>query len=94
MPFEKEKPAGGVTDSPGESVVFRVDQKWVQIRERREAGFPAPLQIFVFFGVFGGRSRTRTYDPLIKSQLLYHLSYAPVPSRSGEGPLAVSRAPL
>jgi hypothetical protein len=27
---------------------------------------------------FGGRSRTRTYDPLIKSQLLYHLSYAPV----------------
>jgi hypothetical protein len=25
----------------------------------------------------GGRSRTRTYDPLIKSQLLYHLSYAP-----------------
>ena len=26
---------------------------------------------------FGGRSRTRTYDPLIKSQLLYHLSYAP-----------------
>jgi glutathione S-transferase len=27
----------------------------------------------------GGRSRTRTYDPLIKSQLLYHLSYAPVP---------------
>ena len=28
--------------------------------------------------IFGGRSRTRTYDPLIKSQLLYHLSYAPV----------------
>ncbi len=28
-------------------------------------------------GKFGGRSRTRTYDPLIKSQLLYHLSYAP-----------------
>ena len=25
----------------------------------------------------GGRSRTRTYDPLIKSQLLYRLSYAP-----------------
>ena len=25
----------------------------------------------------GGRSRTRTYDPLIKSQLLYQLSYAP-----------------
>jgi hypothetical protein len=27
--------------------------------------------------MIGGRSRTRTYDPLIKSQLLYHLSYAP-----------------
>jgi hypothetical protein len=29
-------------------------------------------------GKDGGRSRTRTYDPLIKSQLLYHLSYAPI----------------
>jgi hypothetical protein len=27
--------------------------------------------------VNGGRSRDRTYDPLIKSQLLYQLSYAP-----------------
>src|SRR5690606_12186744 len=27
---------------------------------------------------FGGCTRTRTLDPLIKSQLLYHLSYAPV----------------
>jgi hypothetical protein len=27
--------------------------------------------------ISGGRSRTRTYDPLIKSQLLYQLSYAP-----------------
>jgi hypothetical protein len=25
----------------------------------------------------GGRRRTRTFDPLIKSQLLYQLSYAP-----------------
>src|SRR5262245_3288222 len=32
----------------------------------------------------GGRTRTRTLDPLIKSQLLYQLSYAP-------GPAAVSR---
>ncbi len=29
----------------------------------------------------GGRSRVRTYDPLIKSQLLYQLSYAPMPDR-------------
>ena len=27
--------------------------------------------------MFGGRTRTRTLDPLIKSQLLYQLSYAP-----------------
>jgi hypothetical protein len=26
---------------------------------------------------FGGCTRARTLDPLIKSQLLYHLSYAP-----------------
>src|SRR6516165_9032199 len=26
---------------------------------------------------FGGRTRARTWDPLIKSQLLYQLSYAP-----------------
>ena len=29
--------------------------------------------------MIGGRSRARTYDPLIKSQLLYQLSYAPLP---------------
>jgi hypothetical protein len=28
-------------------------------------------------GMGGGRTRTRTLDPLIKSQLLYQLSYAP-----------------
>ena len=39
-----------------------------------------------FGGIDGGRSRTRTYDPLIKSQLLYQLSYAPGPwSRRGSG---------
>jgi hypothetical protein len=32
----------------------------------------------------GGRSRTRTYDPLIKSQLLYQLSYAPGPKNRGD----------
>src|SRR5882762_6598782 len=29
----------------------------------------------------GGRTRTRTLDPLIKSQLLYQLSYAPCASQ-------------
>ena len=37
----------------------------------------AILQLIDYLGIIGGRSRTRTYDPLIKSQLLYHLSYAP-----------------
>jgi hypothetical protein len=31
----------------------------------------------IVMGLRGGRSRIRTYDPLIKSQLLYQLSYAP-----------------
>ena len=31
--------------------------------------------------IAGGCSRIRTYDPLIKSQLLYQLSYAPAPRR-------------
>ncbi len=37
----------------------------------------------------GGRTRARTWDPLIKSQLLYQLSYAPesyapaMPSQAG-----------
>jgi hypothetical protein len=39
----------------------------------------------------GGRTRTRTLDPLIKSQLLYQLSYAPAPSRSESGPASFSK---
>ena len=39
---------------------------------------PAPAQLkgLAFFGagIFGGPRRTRTCDPLIKSQLLYQLS--------------------
>lgn len=34
----------------------------------------------------GGRSRIRTYDPLIKSQLLYQLSYAPARSEALDCP--------
>jgi hypothetical protein len=36
---------------------------------------PKNLILLDFLG--GGRTRTRTLDPLIKSQLLYQLSYAP-----------------
>ena len=32
----------------------------------------------------GGRTRARTWDPLIKSQLLYQLSYAPELPLAGE----------
>src|SRR3954471_10579888 len=38
----------------------------------------------------GGRTRARTWDPLIKSQLLYQLSYAPGPPRRGKLPQAGS----
>ncbi len=31
--------------------------------------------------LYGGRTRARTWDPLIKSQLLYQLSYAPGSNR-------------
>jgi hypothetical protein len=33
----------------------------------------------------GGWARTRTVDPLIKSQLLYQLSYTPKPFQSSPG---------
>jgi hypothetical protein len=34
----------------------------------------------------GGRTRARTWDPLIKSQLLYQLSYAPAFEITAEFP--------
>ena len=37
--------------------------------------------------LIGGRTRTRTLDPLIKSQLLYQLSYAPVFAEATDMPL-------
>src|SRR5204863_846976 len=46
----------------------------------------------------GGRTRARTWDPLIKSQLLYQLSYAPgtgseKPSRGGSFSKATPHCP-
>ena len=41
------------------------------------------FKLLISLDVFGGRSRARTYDPLIKSQLLYQLSYAPSRHQSG-----------
>src|SRR6266511_4951353 len=42
----------------------------------------------------GGRTRTRTWDPLIKSQLLYQLSYAPgmPPAKDPAGARSCSKA--
>src|SRR5262245_64353110 len=40
----------------------------------------------------GGRTRTRTWDPLIKSQLLYQLSYAPEKCRPTERARSCSKA--
>ena len=45
-----------------------------------KSDFAAPCclrNLRLVFGFVGGRTRTRTWDPLIKSQLLYQLSYAP-----------------
>src|SRR4051812_18431258 len=39
----------------------------------------------------GGRTRTRTLDPLIKSQLLYQLSYAPGCRASAQAGRAVAK---
>ena len=39
---------------------------------------PARYHHFQRLGGSGGCTRTRTLDPLIKSQLLYQLSYAPI----------------
>ena len=36
--------------------------------------FDLPKKWPKFLILFGGRTRTRTWDPLIKSQLLYQLS--------------------
>src|SRR5262249_43655393 len=44
---------------------------WVIAEQQQLRAFAAKSLIY------GGRTRTRTWDPLIKSQLLYQLSYAP-----------------
>src|SRR5215510_12075812 len=43
------------------------------------------------FDFIGGRTRTRTLDPLIKSQLLYQLSYAPGPAAVARGRGSVAK---
>ncbi len=50
--------------------------------ERGEVDRERGPRVRTVAGRAGERSRTRTYDPLVKSQLLYRLSYAPACSRS------------
>src|SRR5260370_38204716 len=50
-------------------------------KSRRNALFRVGPETHGLQGLGGGRTRARTWDPLIKSQLLYQLSYAP-----GTGP--------
>src|ERR1700691_1372167 len=45
--------------------------------------YRAPVRV----GMDGGRTRIRTWDPLIKSQLLYRLSYAPDPAGGSKAAL-------
>ncbi len=47
---------------------------------RRNKAKP-PIKANVFYIKNGGRTWARTKDPLIKSQLLYQLSYASIPGR-------------
>jgi hypothetical protein len=68
---------------PGRANVFygsnaeRVSNVYI-VRTGHSAKKPETKRAFI-----GGRSRIRTYDPLIKSQLLYQLSYAPAPTSAG-----------
>jgi len=66
-----------------------VTRKVTRIRHINERGTIGPLKNLVISEGYGGCSRIRTYDPLIKSQLLYQLSYAPVSTKraqpDGEG---------
>ena len=67
IPFKRPSQPRARADCPGANT----EQIW---RGKSNGGFP-------FWSATnlgdGGCSRIRTYDPLIKSQLLYQLSYAP-----------------
>src|SRR3569623_107688 len=65
--------------------------KWIEtVMAHRSAGNSGAVdhhvarQLSEFLGESGVCSRIRPYDPRIKSQLLYQLSYAPV--RPGQAP--------
>ncbi len=63
----------------------RLSRSWMHHVGIAESGLRTGLSVPVLPSskpliLLGGRTRTRTLDPLIKSQLLYQLSYAPCAS--------------
>ena len=55
---------------------------WVRKEQRHGNHLAHQDKKVTYFSYFdGGRTRARTLDPLIKSQLLYQLSYAPIAPR-------------
>ena len=49
------------------------------VRIRKDDAFSAGVKRLENKGLNGGCAQDRTVDPLIKSQLLYQLSYTPTP---------------
>jgi hypothetical protein len=67
MPLVGQGEAAGVSEHMGTGALANaLDKQTTPIGDQDER-----------CNVNGGRTRTRTLDPLIKSQLLYQLSYAP-----------------
>ena len=58
---------------------------WPPQRLDEASSFAATLILGEINGFDGGRTQARTVDPLIKSQLLYQLSYAPIEVDAGLG---------
>ena len=68
----------------GHSHIRHVTIQWLVFTPTRRPGFDLTLTSRNSIIWNGGRTRTRTLDPLIKSQLLYQLSYAPIPAARSE----------
>jgi hypothetical protein len=71
----------------GRRPVTRLHTRSDFVRKNRLPQFSLSAQFFD-----GGRTRARTLDPLIKSQLLYQLSYAPIEVVGSRGSPAKSAA--
>jgi hypothetical protein len=70
-------------DSRGD--VTRPDSVCLSYRESTGNDKSAGTEVVQTVDLIGGCSRTRTCGPLIKSQLLYQLSYTPIAPRAELG---------